>query len=524
MHRNAKWFLVGFIIIIVFAVSILLNQNNNTSPTTLTTNMIEVDDGDLNINWGNYQTKSIRLTSAITFSESGIYHLTGTLYNGGITIKGDSKSKIKLILDNVAIYNSTGPAIACLSGDDLVVELVGENTLVDGSIYSEEYDEDVTGNIYSKADLVFQGDGTISITGQYQDAIVAKDDLTFRSGIYNITAADDGIRGKDSVRVTNGSFFINATNDAIKATNDTEQHKGFVLIENGDFNLSAGAKGIKATRLVSIKNGNFSIETTDDSLHSDSFIRIEGGSINISAGDDAVHANKELEITGGNLMIAKSYEGLEAQKVTIADGYISIAASDDGINAGGGADGSSTNRPGQNIFDADEKCILAINGGEVYVNASGDGVDSNGWLYINGGRLIVDGPTNNGNGALDAGIGIVMNGGEAIALGTSGMAENLGQTSTINNISIFLNQIYPADTTIEIRNSDGDSIVSHVSAKSFEHIAVGSPQFELGKTYSLYINEELYANISISGIVTTFGDNHSAPNNNMPNRATNNRR
>ena len=196
-------------------------------------------------------------------------------------------------------------------------------------------------------------------------------------------------------------------------------------------------------------------------------------------------------------------------------GDVSINALDDGINAGGGADNSSTMRPNQSPFNTDESCILAIDGGQLYVNSSGDGIDSNGWLYINGGNIVVDGPTDNGNGALDAGMGIVMNGGNAIAVGASGMAESLGQTSAVNNLNIYLNQTYPANTKIEIKDQFDNIIFSHTTAKSFAHIAAGSPAFQLGNTYSLYLDDELYASITVSNIVTNSGNNRNmtSPNN-----------
>ena len=144
--------------------------------------------------------------------------------------------------------------------------------------------------------------------------------------------------------------------------------------------------------------------------------------------------------------------------MTINGGEISIVATDDGINAGGGADNSATGRPGENPFKTDENCVLAINGGEIYVNAAGDGVDSNGYLYFNGGSTVVDGPTNNGNGALDAGLGIIMEGGKVIAVGAAGMAEAIGNDSGVCNISVYFPTMQAAGTLIEVRNANGETV------------------------------------------------------------------
>ncbi|RYD04943.1 hypothetical protein N752_12205 [Desulforamulus aquiferis] len=56
------------------------------------------------------------------------------------------------------------------------------------------------------------------------------------------------------------------------------------------------------------------------------------------------------------------------------------------------------------------------------INASGDGIDSNGSLYMDGGTVLVNGPTNNGNGPLDHDRMAEITGGTLVAAGSSGMA------------------------------------------------------------------------------------------------------
>ncbi|MBR3131950.1 carbohydrate-binding domain-containing protein [Candidatus Saccharibacteria bacterium] len=502
----------------VLTTSIYLNNQHNDNTANKVTNTISADNGDLKINWNRYPTTDIELSESLIITESGTYHLTGSLSDGLVTIRAREDGVVRLILDNVTISNSSGPAIACYSGDDLVIELVGENTLEDGVTYSAEFDEDVTGAIYSKADLTFDGEGSLDLAANYADGLVGKDDLKINNGNYKITANDDGIRGKDSVYIVDGDFNINAKADAIKSTNETDTDKGFVMIENGNYNIVAGAKGIKAINSVLIQNGNFSLQTYDDAVHSNNYVGIINGKINITSGDDGIHADRELIIDGGTITVAKAYEGLEAQVVTINNGKISLTTSDDGINAGGGADASATNRIGASPFAADENCVLSINGGELYINASGDGVDSNGWLYINGGNTIVDGPTNNGNGALDSGMGIVMNGGEVIALGSSGMAETLGSSSSVFNVSMYFDSQQSAKTKIEIKNSKNETVVSHTSAKTFSHIAVGSEKFQFGESYTIYLDGEENRNFTISSITTTVGNNNVNQPMTPPNR------
>ena len=416
------------VLVSVLTTAIILNNQTSQSDLATVTGTIETDNGDLKINWGRFESYDIELSNTLTITKSGVYHLTGSLNDQNVIVNVVD-GKVKLILDNVTISNSTGPAVVCYAADDLVIELVGENKLSDGKTYASSYDEDVTGAIYSKADLTFQGDGTLNLTANYQDGIVGKDDVKFNSGTYNITAIDDGIRGKDSVYVVDGDFTISAKGDAIKSTNETTVGKGFVLIEDGVINIKTSLEGIEGINVI---------------------------------------------IDGGNL---------------------SVNASDDGLNA-------STS--------------ISINDGKVYINASGDGIDSNGYLYFNGGTVAIDGPTNNGNGALDSNYGIFMNGGTVIAVGASGMAESLGSSSSVYNVSIYLTSYQSAGTEIEIKDSAGETIVSHTSAKTFNHIAAGSTSFKQGETYTIYINGNKYDTFTIEPITTTVGSGGMEQGDMMP--------
>ena len=510
MHRSNKWqnITIITIVLIVVVLSVVVNIQYEKEGLSKVAETINIDNGDQSINWERYPTFEITLDEAMDIIQPGTYHITGTLEDAGISINAGG-GEVRLILDNVTINNSNGPAIACYSAENLVIELVGENSLSDGPAYASNYDEDVNGVIYSKADLTFDGDGSLALQANYQDGIVGKDDLKFISGSYDIASVDDGIRGKDSVYILDGSFIIDATSDAIKATNDTTTGKGFILVEDGNFNLVASGKGLQSTSSILIYGGNYIISTKDDAIHSDSYLGIKDGQFNINSGDDGLHANKELTVDGGEINVVMSYEGMEAQVVTINDGRINLVSQDDGINAGGGADLSATMHQEAGVFDADENCQLTINGGEITINASGDGIDSNGWLYFNGGTVVVDGPTNNGNGALDSGMGIVMNGGEVLAVGASGMATTFGTASSIYNVSIYITSTQPANTRITIKDSSGKEIFSHQAKKTFDHIAAGSPMFELGETYTVYFDDINYQNFTISGVTTTVGSNKS---------------
>lgn len=517
---NWPWLIFGVVFLATIIIAVCLNFNSADHSATKILSAIDIDNSDQKINWDKYQTTEITLPEISTITKSGTYHLTGNLTGAPIMVDSEA-GEVRLILDNVTVNNSTGPAILCSNASDLVIELVGDNSLQDGSSY-ENYDEDITGAIYSKADLFIGGEGSLTINAKNQTAIKGKDDVKFSGGNYNISAPKDAIHGKNSVYFVDGKFTISAVENAIETTNETDYGKGFILVEGGEFSISAGQKGFKSVKNLLFYDGNINITSFDDSIHANNYVGIIGGDFNIGAGDDAIHADRELIIDGGKVNVTKSYEGLEAQVVTINGGQISVTSSDDGINAGGGADDSSTNRAGANNFAGDEDCVLSINGGEIYINAAGDGVDSNGYLIFNGGKTVIDGPTDDGNGALDSGLGINIQGGEVVAVGSSGMAESLGADGAVCNLSVYFDSYQAVGTQIEIKDSNNTVIVSHTTAKKFNHFAAGTDKFTLGDTYSIYLNGEKYSDFTITSVSTTVGNGNrnfqNSPNNNSPRR------
>ena len=503
---------------------------------------VDLDNGEEKVAWDSFDVKNIRLSSSFEITKSGIYNLSGSLENGNITI--NTTGDVKLVFNNISIKNNDGPAINVVNANNVVIELNGFNRLEDGSTYSNvEYD----GCIYSKDDIVFQGLGTLEVIGNYMDGIVSSNDIKFVSGTYNIKSNGDGIRGKDSVYIVDGNFNITSGNDGIKSTTTDDVTKGFInidngnitinakedgiqaetklIINNGKFNISTGdgskasgsaidkkygggktystvsSKGIKSVGNLVINDGEFVIDSKDDAIHSNNYFGLVDGNISISSGDDGIHADKEIIIDGGEIEIKQSYEGIESEDITINDGSIFVVSKDDGINISGGVDKSSVGgRPGENHM-AGNGGLLHITGGKVYVNSLGDGIDSNGKVIIDGGEIIVDGPTNSGNGALDYDSSFEVNGGELYAVGSSGMSQNVSGGNQ-NTIMFNLGNTYSGMVSILC---DDELVLSFEPSKKYSSVVVSSNLLKRGKKYSIEINDKEVASIKVSSIVNTYG-------------------
>ena len=101
------------------------------------------------------------------------------------------------------------------------------------------------------------------------------------------------------------------------------------------------------------------------------------------------------------------------------------------------------------------------------------------------GTVIVNGPENNGNGALDYDSTCNINGGLFIAAGSSGMAQSLSTTSKQNSVNVFLSS-QSANTLISIKNESGKDIVTFAPSKTYQSVIISSPNLQTNTTYTVY--------------------------------------
>lgn len=535
----------------------------------------------------------------VTITQAGTYQIAGTLDDGALIVESAENAKITLVLGGVSIKNSTGAAIQIATADDVTIELAEgtTNVLQSGEevdiATATESEEASGGALQSKADLKIKGKGSLTVLGYLNNGIHCTKDLKIKNGNISVTALRHGIKGKNSVTVSGGMVTVTSGKDGITSDETENEEKGFVTIEDGeiiitsagdgvsaettltvtggvisiisgggsanaqqktdnmhdwwDFDNSASdddsvsCKGLKAGKAMMISGGSITIDAQDDALHTDGDMTISGGECILSTGDDGAHAELSLTVLDGKITVLTSYEGLEANQITLAGGELDITASDDGINANGGSDGFSggfgggfgggrggmggsfggrrndTNNhsgdmtppdgnapsgnpptmPGQDAADStttddttDKQPVLLITGGKITVNADGDGLDSNGNLRVEGGDITINGPSNGGNGALDigtenGGVGFI-SGGTLIALGASSMAENFGSTSTQCAFLVTMNS-FGAGETITITDSQGNVLYTGVTVKSANSVVFSSPDLVVGETYTVTI-------------------------------------
>lgn len=436
--------------------------------------------------------------SKITLSSAGNYIVKGTLDDGQLIV--DVKSgDVRIILDDARISCSYSCPLYVANADKVIITLAGENGsfLEDSSSYDSAYtlNQEANAVIYSKDDLTINGSGALKVSANFNNGITCNDDLIIAGGKISISAADNGVKAKNSLRIADGALDITSDGDGIQSGGDLLMERGSISVvsgggsENGrlhydgmggwdfsygqdDSESTASIKGIKAVSDIRIDGGSLSLDCADDAIHANGSIHIGGGSFDISSGDDAIHADSSITIYDGKININDSYEGIEAASITINGGQTALFASDDGLNASGSG-----------LSAAD--ISISINGGTLFISASGDGIDSNGSVTMNGGTVIVDGPSNNGNGALDYETAFYMNGGYLAAAGSSGMACNVSSESKQYGALIAVNAD-SAKETVTLADSDGNVLISFTPAKSWNALNFSTPDMKTGETYFIY--------------------------------------
>lgn len=500
--------------------------------------------------------------TVVTITAGGTYYISGKLSEGQLIVDASDDKKVTLIFDNVEINNSTASCVYVKNTKKLYLILQdGSSNLLSCTAALDDESSETDAAFYSKEDIILQGDGSLTVTSEY-NGITSKDSLEIYGGNYYITAGNNGIKGKDSVYIEAGNIVITSQNDGIKSTNTEDEALGYIKIAGGSINITSSGdgisaetgieisdgiitivsgggsanastasgqmqnfnrffwqtdtntrttdetscKGIKAGISIIINGGTINIDSADDAIHSNDNMTINGGVFTIQTGDDGMHSDTLLTINAGTVNITKSYEGIEASDIVFNGGYIYIVASDDGINAAGGNDNSQANGMwgGDNFrMNGNSSNSITINAGYIFVNAAGDGLDSNGNIIMQGGTVIVNGPTDSGNAALDFDGTFSYNGGSIIASGSSGMLQTLtASASTVNSICITFNSTITANSVIKIEDPDGNEVLAYASEKAYNSLIVGSSLFEEGKTYKIYINGTYADGAEVNGVYT----------------------
>ncbi len=465
-----------------------------------------------------------------------------------------------------ATTDSTETTSACIySSDDLTMTGNGTLTLqgTNNGIVSKDKLKIVSGNYVVTAgknglrgkDCLAIWDGNFTITSA-NDALKSNgndvDQFGFTKifgGTFDIEAGGDGIYGEYLLQIEAGDFTITSTAKALKS------QYSMVLID-GTYQLSASDDAIHSNTLLAIQGGSYTIATSDDGIHADDTLTIDDGKITITKSYEGLEA-VTINLNGGDISIVASDDGINANSGDVSFGAVGnpwmpdnkkdfddmpvpggMQSPDDMPIPGDMQKPDDMQFPGamQTPSDiqspntaqsrteatstsdstlsamgmhggmggdlANSATMITITGGSIFINAGGDGIDSNGSITMTGGTVIVEGPTNNGNGALDYAGTFSYEGGMLLAIGASGMAQSVTPATDCYAIYVTYTANQSANTTIRLIDETGAELLSYTPSKSFSSLIFGSPELTTG-TVTLYSGENALCTFTIDTNATS---------------------
>ena len=315
-----------------------------------------------------------------------IYHVSGTTTDGCLNISSDKR--FTLSLEGASITSTTGAAINSIIDKKMTV------ILADNSV---NYLKDCANGtqkaaLYSKGQVFFYGNGTLTVEGMTKHAISSGDYIEIYGGNIVVTSAvSDGLHG-DYIRMHNGNVTVSGTSG-----DGLDGDTGFIEINGGTLNVTvatADTKAVKCDSILTINGGTLILNATGAQskvLKSDQNITINGGNITITASGatvletvdnqtdpsycSAITTDGTVNINGGNITLTlpvsnNGGKGISADgNITITGGSMHITTS--GAGAAYTVSGSTKDSYSSSCIKTDAN--LLITGGDITCSSSGAG-------------------------------------------------------------------------------------------------------------------------------------------------------
>lgn len=300
--------------------------------------------------------------SVYTITKAGEYTVAGLLSEGQLIVDAGDEDEVTIVLNGTSITCSSGSPIYVKNASEVKIksEENSFNEVIDNRTEATEDSSDDAGNaaIYATCDLKLVGKGALVVTGNYNNGIQSKDDLSIKNVIVKVTAVNNAVKGNDDVDIESGNIIaISAKGDGIKTSNSSISNKGnqkgIVTITGGNIDVYAACDGIDAAYGVDISDdGNLNIYTDTYSEYSEE-VTSSGSSSGTSTNRDS-----------------------SANKTASANTVSYVAASDTIANApggfGGGNMGGMGGQNGGNAPDMSNGNAPDMNGGSGGNKAGGD--------------------------------------------------------------------------------------------------------------------------------------------------------
>lgn len=207
------------------------------------------------------------------------YTLTGTGTRYELSVGDAAKEPVVIRMKDLQLMGKSAPVLEILGSADVKLILEGENSI---QAVTEQM-ENVEPVISTEGSLTICGEGSLTVSGVYQDGIRVKKSFSMSSGKLDIKAGNNGIRSEKEIGISGGMLTVQAGNNGIKAKGKQTEDNGRIEISGGELHVTAG----------------------DDALEAGALVRISGGAVFLNAEDYLIHCNGEQELTKGCVFYEK---------------------------------------------------------------------------------------------------------------------------------------------------------------------------------------------------------------------------
>ena len=399
-------------------------------------------------------------------------------------------------------------------------------------------------------DCLKVADGSLTVDA-VGDALKSNNDedasrgfITIDGGTLRLVAGDDGVDAHTLFRVTGGDVTVEAADDAFHSevlgrvtggtvevnAGDDAFHAEFELsVDGGEVNVASCVEGYEAEK-VYVTGGSSRIVASDDAVNAsiaDLREQALGGDA-AAAGDpgaDAAGDGQMPELPDGQQQDPGAGQMPDGQMPQggapgaggdqqMPDGAGQMPQAPDAADAGtdaqagrggrGGfdkADGQQRQRLdgaedfgggrggfGGGMAGTSEECLIQVSGGTLVVVAGGDGIDSNGSIEVTGGTVLVTGPTNSADSALDYELEATIDGGTVLAVGPMGMATGFtGGTQP----SALVSASGRAGDTVALVGPDGSVLAAFTAEAAFQSVVISAPGLAEGDACQVVVGGTL---------------------------------
>ena len=466
------------------AVRLVLDNANITNSSGAALNVVNADEVILYSASGTTNT----ISDGADYTATGEDDPDAVVYSkADLTIAGEGTLKVNGNHED-GIHTSDGLVIA--SG---TLEVNAANTGIKGKDYV-----DILG-------------GTITVTAQ-QDGIKSTNDTDegqgwtrLSNGTVTVNAGDDGFKASRVVEISGGSLTVEQSDEGIEAQ--------YINVSGGDVNVTSADDGMNASLKTSNSESTDSSANTSDTANQQQNNPQQGS---LPGGQQSETSNQQQQGTGqpqppamsGTSQDGTSQNGTSgtAQQQNNTQNQSNQNMGQPPTMPGGNAqDGTSQNgttgtgqqgmgQPpqggmpggGGGTFEVVDAAIN-VSGGNITVNAEGDGIDSNGVTTLSGGTLIVNGPSQGGNAALDTNGDLLLNGATVLSGSTADMFEAPSTNSTSGYLKLTNSSGFEQGSTVQVADSSGKVVANYKVTKSnVQLVLVSSSSIVKGQSYTVY--------------------------------------